>query len=393
MGIKKLFVPSVLVYTLAISFLMAILTPLQEGYRYDIAVKLSLSLFAIWLFYIFKPGWGFKKVIVILALAGGLGLGFGSLISINPHSEIVKVYQCVFEALDSGKNPYTSGTIYHDAPVSQSAAAPDGRTAGTTAGTRHHPLRTEPYFGNFNYPPLEIYPYYLGRLVAGTWNSTVLTAVILVLHGLACLVMVITFPGIPRKYLWAFFPLIMFTEIKTNPSMTLLITALILWLINRDREKPRPGNRYLIAVFFGVGLMTKFLVILLMAPFGVAAVFKNTIMANLILKDRTVFATFFPNVLSGPLTWAGLDRLYPVAAVAILGAAIWMAPKLSMNSALLTAAFAFLFVAPTPEPQFVPVVLYVALAALYSGAGHKVPQLVGTREMGRAGNDRGPRPG
>ena len=50
---------------------------------------------------------------------------------------------------------------------------------------------------------------------------------------------------------------------------------------------------------------------LIMAPYGIAAVVKETILFNLILKDRAVMTTFFPNVLSGPMTWAGLGEIYP----------------------------------------------------------------------------------
>jgi hypothetical protein len=100
-----------------------------------------------------------------------------------------------------------------------------------------------------------------------------------------------------------------------------------------------------------------------MAPFGVAAVFRNTILFNLVLKERAILTTFYPNVLSGPLEWLGLGRVYPVAAVIILGLSILAAPKLRLFTAMLTAGTAFLLVAATPEPQFLPAVLFLVVTA------------------------------
>ena len=196
-----------------------------------------------------------------------------------------------------------------------------------------------------------------------------------------------------------FFPLFLFTEIIVNSSMTFFVTALILFIVKKDQAEPQPAYRVLIAALFGVGLMTKFLIIplmaayygckvdwkkpatilrlvpdaaialavavLIMAPYGVMAVLKETILFNLILKDRAVMTTFFPNVLSGPLTWAGLGDLYPLAALCLLAAAVLAASKLSLVSAMMAVTFTFLFVAATPEPQYLPVMLYLALFGIF----------------------------
>jgi hypothetical protein len=55
--------------------------------------------------------------------------------------------------------------------------------------------------------------------------------------------------------------------------------------------------------------------------------------------------------------------LYSAAAVAALGVSVLIAPRLGRFPAMLTAAFTFLLVAPTPEPQFVPLVLFLVIAA------------------------------
>ncbi len=216
------------------------------------------------------------------------------------------------------------------------------------------------------------------------------------LNALACLAFALMFPGVRRRYLVPYFLVFLFLEVKTNPAMTFLVTGLVLLLARRDEHRPRPGRRYAIAVLFGAGLLTKFLVIplmaayywhgfdrrdlrslgriavdsgiavataaLLMLPFGAGAVLKNTILFNLVMKDRAALATFYPNALSGPLSWLHLSGLFPFAAVALLGVAVLAAPRLRLHTALLVAAFAFLLVATTPEPQYLAIVLFVALA-------------------------------
>jgi hypothetical protein len=108
---------------------------------------------------------------------------------------------------------------------------------------------------------------------------------------------------------------------------------------------------------------------LIMAPYGVAAVLKETILFNLVLKDRAAMTTFFPNVLSGPMTWAGVGELYPVAALVLLAASVLAASSLSLVSAMMAAAYTFLFVAATPEPQYLPVMLYLALFGVFLELG------------------------
>ena len=184
--------------------------------------------------------------------------------------------------------------------------------------------------------------------------------------------------------------------------MALLMTALILLAVKRDEENPTKVGRYVIAVLFGVGLMTKFLIIplmaayywhkfdpkrlrsvlgiaaeggvalataiLIMAPYGIANVFRETILFNVVLKDRALYTTFFPNVLTGLFSWAGLPGLYPVAAVVILALAILASPKRDVYSAMLTAVIVFLLVAPTPRPEFIPLVIYIVLVAILANS-------------------------
>ncbi|MGA2362548.1 MAG: hypothetical protein ABSG73_08795 [Candidatus Aminicenantales bacterium] len=391
---KKYLVPGLLAACILTSVVMAVFKPVPHGYRYSYAVVLSLALGAIWLLSRARPDLVLGKAFLTAVFITGLFF-MGSeclLVRNKPRPEIVEYYKSVFQALEAGQNPYTCGTIFH---------------------------RTEflkPVYGNFNYPPLEIYPYYLAYRLAGTWTSSVMAAVNIVLQSLACLVLLWTFPEVKRKYLLPFFPLFIFLEIHLDIALTLLVTALILRVVVRDRERPRPAARYLIAALFGAGLMTKFLImplmaayyghqvdwkkpktlgriavdvsialgvaLLIMAPFGVAAVFRNTIAFNLILKDRAVLTTFFPNVLSGPFSWAGLEGLYPFAAVIILALSVLAAPRLRLFPALLAVASTFLFVAPVPERQYIPVVLYIVIVGIFLDLREGRPDVLRRAEPG-----------
>jgi hypothetical protein len=61
------------------------------------------------------------------------------------------------------------------------------------------------------------------------------------------------------------------------------------------------------------------------------------------------------------MTWAGLGGLYPIAAVGLLAAAVLTASKLALAPAMMAVTYTFLFVAATPESQYIPVMLYLAL--------------------------------
>jgi Domain of unknown function (DUF3943) len=363
----------ILIFCVAVSLVMLVLAPVPGGRHYEYAVLLALALTAIWLLHAAAPAAFFGKGVAVFVLVCGLGLGAVNLAVISSDSEIVRTYESVFAALEAGQNPYSAGTIYHEI-----------EGAG-------------PAFGNFNYPPLEIYPYYLARLIAGRWDIVVLTATMLVLHAIAVLVLFRTLPGIRTALLLPFLPFILLGEIKTNVALTLLATALVLWAINKGAEDPRPWRHYVIAVLFGLGTMTKALVlplmaayyvhetdvrdrrslartgidvlivlgtaVLVMAPFGVVEVVKNTALFNVVLEDRAVLTTFYPNILSGPLTWLGLSAIYPLAAAAAVVAVILVTRKRDLNTALLAAAAAFLVTASTPEPQFLPALVVLVIVA------------------------------
>ncbi len=364
-------------FCILFSLLMVVVQPLPHGHFYGMSFKLVAILAGIWYVYRFQPGLVFTKGMRIFVLVVALGFGIGGFLALNPDAEIVHTYRSLFQAIRSGQNPYTSGTIFHRKELDQ------------------------PVLEDFNYPPLEIYPYDLLYRVTGTWNIWILTAFKMALYALAGLLFLVTFPGIKRTYLLAFVPLFLFLEVQQNPALALLFTALILLAVEKGGESPGWGSRALVAVLFGVGLMTKFLVIplmaayywhkfdpkrlrslleiaeeagialgtavLIMAPFGVAAVLRETVLFNLVLKQRALYTAYYPNVVSGLFSWIGLEKLYPFVAVGIFGLSVLAAPRLRLHSAMLASAMTFLLVAPTPRSQFVPLIVYVALVGMIVG--------------------------
>jgi hypothetical protein len=362
-----------LIACVAISLALLVLKPVPGGRRYEYALILSLALTAIWFLFAAPARTFFGKKALVFVLLCGLVLGAVNLAVIRSDSEIVRAYATVFEAIEAGQNPYTSGTIYHEIEGY-------GRV-----------------LGNFNYPPLEIYPYYLAYRIAGTWNIAVLAAAMILIQALCAAILFRMFPRLPPVLLLPFLPMILLGEIKTNVAMTFLIAALVLLVIKKHSETPRPFHRYAIAVLFGLGAMTKFLMLPLMAayyahgvdpkdsrslaragvdlaialttavtvmaPFGVGEVVKNTALFNIVLEDRAILTTFYPNILSGPLAWMGLAKLYPFAAAVLLALAIVASRRLGLFAAMVAASYAFLIVASTPEPQFLPVVIFLVTVA------------------------------
>ena len=361
------------VWALGASVLAALLLfvyePVPGGRRYEYGLIQALSLTAVWLLAAARPETFFGRRVLAFILFAGLVLGAANLAVVRSDSEIVRAYGTVFQALDSGRNPYAAGTIHHEI-----------EGAGEV-------------LGDFNYPPLEIAPYYLASKIAGTWNVAVLVATMVLIQAVCALLLFRIVPRIRPLLLLPFLPMVLLGEVKTNVALTFLFAALIARAVVRQEDAPRPGRRLVLAVLFGLGALAKFLILPLMAayyvhetdprdprslartgrdlaiaagvafavmaPFGVGAVLRNTLLFNVVLEDRAVLTTFYPNVLSGPLAWLGLSPFYPAAALALVAATIVAARKLALLPAMLAASCAFMLAASTPEPQFLPVVIFL----------------------------------
>lgn len=367
------FIPACLIICLVFSLGLFLTRPIPHGHRYDLALKLTIELMIVWMVFSYEPHWLSRKTLIVLILIVGIGLGVYQLKTIKSDPEIIETYRSVFKDLEEGRNPYTSGQIYHRNEANQVV------------------------YQNFNYPPMELYPYWLFYRMFRVWNPQSLTLFLIILQLLAGIILILTFRRIRPFYLLAFLPLLVFSEIKTNPAMTMLSVSIFMALLFRQETRPSTLNRYLIAVVIGFGLLTKFLFIplagvyyflqldfrswknslkvisegfvsllvawLLMLPFGPWNVIKSTILFNLNLGERNIYTTFYPNVLSGFFYLIKKPELYPLVAVVIMVAAVLLATRLKPFSAMLLSGIAFLLVSPTPEPQYFGTMLLLALAA------------------------------
>jgi hypothetical protein len=358
--------------------------PIATGRAYELAFEVTCVLLVMWFAWADPGRWtNNPRALALVAIVGSVWSA-AHLFDLNPNSEVVRVYRSVFSALDRSVNPYTCDCIVHV----------------TDRGPR---------LGNFNYPPAEIWPYRLADSVAGHWNIAVLVTTLFVLSlGAFLLLWYAMVPG-TRWRLLAFSPFLVLWEFRTNVATTLFVVAAIAALVLAGARRPRRWHRQALWVLFGIGILTKFVVLPLFAvwwwsgasaglreaigrgrrallragrraafdlfapiaiavalclPFGVVSIVRATVLFNLELDERAALTDFYPNVVSGLLTWVGLDHLFPIAAVTLMGAAVLIAPRLRLLTAMLVATTTFMLVSPTPEPQYLPVVVLVFLAAL-----------------------------
>jgi hypothetical protein len=372
---EKKLVPAIILLSFAIACLLDVLKPIPHAHSYSLEVRVTAVILVTWLLLSRKRHWIDERSFLWPIFLFGLYFAVNRLLTMEPKGEIVLVYDSLFDILTRGGNPYHCGCIVHFDEYSAIK------------------------LGNFNYPPMEIWPYFATYKLAGFWNRNLLTVTLFAQQLLACAILWLTYR---REGLWrigAFVPLISCYELYTNSAQTLLFVALIVAVIEARAKKPAFWQRVALWILFGLGILTKFLIVPLLAvylwrqvdirspktwvaplldlavpmaiacamllPFGIANVFHETILFNLILKDRAMLTTFYPNVVSGPLEWLGVPRLFPVLGLLFLGAAIAVAPLLRLLPAMLTIVIAFLLVSSTPEPQYIPVIIYLALALVF----------------------------
>ncbi len=367
--------PVILSFCFAFSVFLFFYRNIPHGHRYDLVLKLTLEILLVWLVYSYEPRWLSKRVMVILVLLAGLFLSVYQVKTVKPDPEIVETYRSVFKDLEEGRNPYTSGRIYHRDENGQVV------------------------YHNFNYPPLELYPYWLFYRMAKNWNPLILTVFLVTVQFLAGIILLLTFKKIKKIYLLAFIPLLTFSEIKTNPAITMLTVSVFIYLLYRRETKPSKFNGYLMAVFIGFAGLTKFFFVplalvyylsrfdfhswsrniqiikeamvsflvslLLMLPFGPWNIVKSTLIFNLGLGERNRVTTFYPNVISGLLYLLGKPEVYPLVSVVIFLLALVVATRLRSFTAMLFIGAVFLLISPTPEPQYFGTMLLLALGARF----------------------------
>lgn len=300
----------------------------------------------------------------------------------DPEYEAVYTYQSVFDSLEKGNNPYTSGTIYHK--VDDSAV-----------------------LGNFNYPPMTIPFYWLTYLSLGTWDINLMILVNLLVRVLVCLVFMKMTPKL-RYYQRLPFYLFFLLLGTTYPlTMTFLIVSLIMYyLIRNDLSKGKSAvNKYLyLPVLFSLGLLTKFFVVpiffayfyhyffnlrktgdatkqivligivtsLILLPFGIMNVIDNTVLFNLNLGQRAIYTTFYPNIVSGPFSWLDAELAYALFAVIAFGFFLYIFDK-NLVTKIVYTCIAFMLLIPTPEPQYLVILFYIVIAGKYMELARQRP--------------------
>jgi hypothetical protein len=366
-------IPAFLFLCLVFSVFLFVFRNIPHGHRYDLVLKLTVEIFLVWLVYSSEPRWLGRTAVLILVLMAGLALGVYQLKTINSDPEIIETYKSVFQDLKEGRNPYTSGRIYHRDENDQVV------------------------YQNFNYPPLELYPYWFFYRLVKTWNVKTLTALLVMIQLLAGVILLLTFKKVKKIYLLAFLPLLTFSEIHTNPAMTMLSVAIFLFLIYRQANQPSDFKRFLTAAFIGLGSLTKFfflplaavyylsrldlrdrtrmfktfqeilvsalVALVFMLPFGPWNIIKSTIIFNLNVGERNQVTTFYPNILSAVFYLIKKPGLYPWAAVLIFLLSLVLASRLKPLTGMLFIGLVFLFVSPTPEPQYFGTMLLLVLGA------------------------------
>ena len=364
-----------LAVALGAATLLWALRPLPGGRGYNLAVETCAVLLVVWAAWAARPALLRRPAALVGVAAAGVAGGALRGIGLDPHAEVVRTYGSLFTAIADGRNPYTCDCIVHLTPAG-------------------------PRLGDFNYPPAEIWPYQAAHDLLGGWGPGVLAATVVALNLAAAGVLLLAMPRAWRVRALAFLPLLVAWELGTTIGMTMLVTAGVVALVLDGMRRERPWHRPVLWALFGVGLLTKFAALPLFAawwvstaarggrtpgrrlrtaadllvpaavalalclPFGPASVARSTVLFNADLGDRAALTTFYPNVLSGLATWAGAERLYPVVATVALIGAIAASRRLRPIAAMLLATTAFLLVAPTPEPQYVPMVVLLLLGAL-----------------------------
>ena len=372
---------------LALAFAVAAvlwwLEPIAGGGGYWLGLEVTAALFGFWLVWAVRPSLMSGRWLLLLIFAVGSVGGAVRVIGLNAHGEVVRAYESLFAALSQGRNPYTCECIVHTTP----------------SGER---------LGNFNYPPVEIWPYQAAQWLAGHWDVALLATAVLLCNAVAFALLFSATPRGLRLSILAFFPFLVLWELRTTIGMTMVIAAAIVAVLLVSARHERRWHRPALWVLFGVGLLTKFAMIPLFAvcwwsttarrlhaapaplaararelrgaaadllvpvgialvlclPFGVTSVVRSTLLFNLGLDERAELATFYPNVVSGLLSWGRLEWLYPTLAVTMVLIAVLVAPRFRMLTAMLLATTVFLLASPTPEPQYLPLVLLLFLGAL-----------------------------
>ncbi|MCH8907520.1 MAG: hypothetical protein IH840_10560 [Candidatus Heimdallarchaeota archaeon] len=282
------------------------------------------------------------------------------LIFLDVDSELVYVYQTLFEALEDGVNPYEESVIYH--------RLSDESTT----------------LERFNYPPGEILFYWIGYKILGFWNYGVILLVNLIVNVLAIFLIHIKTKHFPLDQKLLYFVFLIIINLHNSVSTTFLaitIVGLLLFDLEQlDQSKPR---RILLVFIFSFGLLSKFylipvvglyywyrivekrqfeyliygfanllLVLALILPFGIYTVIDSTILFNLDLDVRGELTSYYPNPLSILFYLVDLKSAYAVTSVIIMFTAVLSTRNIELLDRLVVILSLSLLIFPTPEDQY-----------------------------------------
>mgnify|MGYP000308829358 CR=1 FL=1 len=371
---------ALLVAALAVATVLWVIRPLPGGSGYNLAVETCTVLLVVWAAMAARPALLRRPAALVAVAVAGFAAAAVRGIGIDPHAEVVRTYGSLFTAIADGRNPYTCDCIVHLTPAG-------------------------PRLGDFNYPPAEIWPYQAVHELFGGWGMGFLAVTVVALNLVAAAALLLALPRAWRIPALAFLPLLVLWEVGATIGMTMLVTAGIVATVLDGMRAERRWHRPALWVLFGVGFLTKFAILPLFAawwlagasrgglapgrrlrtaadavvpaaiavalclPFGPASVVRSTVLFNADLGGRAELTTFYPNVISGLASWTGAERLYPVVALAGLAVALAVGRRMRPVAAMLLAVTAFLLVSPTPEPQYVPMVVLLFLGALVERDG------------------------
>lgn len=359
-----------------IAFFVFLLDPTSPTVLYT-----TFALFGFYLIYKLPPRVIFGRKIRWLLLIF-VPLLLVPVLLADPEYEAIYTYQSVFDSLDEGNNPYTSGTIYHRVDDSI-------------------------ILGNFNYPPMTIPFYWLAYLSLGAWDINLMILVNLLSRLLVCMVFVKMTPKLRHYQRFPFYLFFLLLGTTYPLTMTFLIVSLLMYYLMRNdlSKRKSTANKYLyLPVLFSLGLLTKFFVVpiffayfyhyffnlkktddaikqivligivasLILLPFGIVSVIDSTVLFNLNLGQRAIYTTFYPNIVSGPFSWIDAELAYAFFAAIAFGFSLYIFDK-DLITKIVYTCIAFMLLIPTPEPQYLVILFYIVIVSKYMELARQRP--------------------
>lgn len=283
----------------------------------------------------------------------------GMLIFLDWDAELVHVYESLFDTMESGNNPYKDPTIYH--------RLIDGSVI----------------YGYFNYPPGEIIFYWITYKIFNDWNYGLIIITNLTINIIILIVLAYKTQDISWRAKLPYFLTLLVINLHNSASTIFLSIIMAALIILNNPPKPSKLQRLLLIVSFAFGLISKFYMIpfvgvyfwykiidcknreyiidalltitftiIALVPFGIMAVFDNTVIFNLNLDTRQEFTTYYPNILSFVFYYFNIKLFYSISAIILLLFSLIITRKMEILERITIILALSLLVFPTPEDQY-----------------------------------------